>query len=120
MTTWPLKGRSPAAELEVKPPLTLDEAAALIAVEVGQESLDHSIAMAWALQFAPPDLLAHPDVQAAVKALRANAAEKIRADADLIGKPGSEAAPVPPVRLHEEFDGAWAAERALRIAPRRG
>jgi FkbM family methyltransferase len=110
-----LKGRSPVdAGLEVKPPLTLDEQAALIAVEVGRESFDHSIAIAWALQFAPAELLAHPDVQAAVKALQVNTAAEIRADADLIGKPRSEEAPAPSVRLHEEFDGAWAAERALR------
>jgi FkbM family methyltransferase len=111
-----IKGGSPVdAKLEIEPPLTLDEAAGLVAGEVGRESFDHSIAMAWALQFAPPELLAHPDVQAAIKALQANAAEEIRAEADLIGKARSEAPPAAPsVHLHEAFDDAWAAERALR------
>lgn len=110
-----LKGASPAAAgLEVKQPLSLDEAAELIAVEVGRESFDHSIATAWALQFAPADLLAHPDVQAAVNALQANAAEEIRAEADLIGKVRPASASAAAVRLHDEFDGGWAAERALR------
>jgi FkbM family methyltransferase len=110
------KGGSPIdAGLEIEPPLTVDDAAGLIAGEVGRESFDHSIAMAWALQFAPPELLAHPDVQAAIKALRANAAEEVRAEADLIGSPRPAAAlPAPSVHLHEKFDDAWAAERALR------
>jgi FkbM family methyltransferase len=111
-----LKGGSPVeAGLEIEPPLTLDEAAGLVAGEVGRESFDHSIAMAWALRFAPPQLLAHPEVQAAIKALQANPAEEIRAEADLIGKSRPEVATAgPSVHLYEEFDDAWAAERALR------
>jgi FkbM family methyltransferase len=111
-----LKGTTPSdAGLTVQPALSLDQTAGLVAVEVSRESFDHSIATAWALQFAPPALLAHPDVEAAVKALQANAAAEIRAEADLIGTPRT-AAPLaaPAVRLHDEFDGAWAAERALR------
>ncbi len=112
-----LKGESAEeAGLEVKAPLTLDEAADLISVEVDLESHDHSVAVAWALQFAPPELLDHPKVTAAVAKLQQNFSEDVRSEAALIGRAPRESEPsaVPPVRLHETFDGAWAAERALR------
>jgi len=102
------------AGLEVKSPLTLDEAAGLIAVEASRESFDHSIALAWALQFAPPELLAHPEVTAAVAKLQDDPAEQVRREAASIGHPPRPPSVAPSVRLHEEFDGAWAAERALR------
>jgi len=110
-----LKGRSPKdVGLGMKPPLTVDEAAELVSVEVGRKSFDHSIAMAWALQFAPRELLEHPVVDAAVASLQQDPTEGIRAEAAHIGRSPREAAVAPPVRLHDEFDGAWAAERALR------
>jgi len=112
-----LKRRFPEdAGLELKPPLTVDQVAGIISVEVGQESYDHRIAMAWALQFAPPEILAHPLVTAAVASLQRDPSEAIRAEASLIGGAPREApdAALVAVRLREEFDGAWAAERALR------
>ena len=112
-----LKGPSPAdVGIALKPALTLDEAAKLIAGEVSLGSFDHSIAVAWALQFAPAELLDHPDVTAAVARLRTDAAEEIRAEAQLIGatRPSTDGNPSAP--LHQEFDGAWAAERALRLS----
>lgn len=111
-----LKGRSPEdAGLDVQAPLTAQEAAELISVEVGRKSFDHSIAMAWALQFAPPELLDHPLVSAAVASLLHDPAAEVRTEAALIGRaPSERSEPVLSARLHEEFDAAWAAERALR------
>lgn len=104
------------AGLDVSPPLTVDEAAAFIANEI-EKSPDHRIAMAWSLQFAPVALLQHPTVEAAVATLRADVSEDIRSEAGLIGSTNASAAPlVPPVSLHEELDGAWAAERVLRLS----
>ncbi len=111
-----LKDQSPEdAGLEVKPPLTINEAAEFISVEVGRKSFDHRIAMAWTLQFAPRELLDHPLVTGAIASLQQDPAEEVRSQAALIGRaprvtPGAALT----VRLHEEFDGAWAAERALR------
>jgi FkbM family methyltransferase len=112
-----LKGRTPAdAGLVVNAPLSADDSAAIVAGQVEMDSFDHSIAMAWQLQFAPPELLAHRVVKEAVASLQNNSDDRVRAEAARIGHPRPEpaAAPVTSVRLHEEFDGAWAAERALR------
>ena len=105
-----------AARVELRPPLGTDEAAELIGIEANRESFDHSIALAWALQFAPPELLAHPGVAAVVAKLRADPSEEIREEAAMIGRTptrGQDEAE-PSVHPLEERDGPWSAERALR------
>lgn len=113
-----LKGRTAEdAGLSVSPPLTLADSAEMVVHEVNRGSADHRIAMAWSLQFAPQELLAHEAVVEAVASLQADPDDAIRAEAELIGSGrhhAQEAEPSAP--LHRVLDGAWAAERVLRRA----
>jgi len=114
-----LKGRTPAdVGLEVQPPRSLDQQAAIIAKEIGK-SFDHRIAVAWALRFAPADLRAHRVVADVVAELQVDPDERIRAEAARIGEAArTTAAPLAeatgPSAGSTDLDGAWAAERALR------
>jgi FkbM family methyltransferase len=104
------------ASIELRSPLGIDEAAELISIEASRGSFDHNIALAWALQFAPPQLLAHPEVAAVVAQLQADPAEEVREEAALIGRTSARRhdEPAPSMPLREPCDGPWAAERALR------
>ena len=113
-----LKGRTAEdAGLTVSPPLTLEDSAEMVVHEVSRGSGDHRIAMAWSLQFAPPELLAHDGVAAAVASLQADPEETIRSESALIGSGRHhEQQPEPSAPLHRVLDGAWAAEHVLRRA----
>jgi FkbM family methyltransferase len=104
-----LKNRTPAdLGLVVREPLTLSETAARVLSEARNENEAHRRSIGWQLQFAAPELFEHPDVQRAIRELRDDPRDDVRA-AVLAPVVATDAA-----LESSAVDGRWLAERVLR------
>jgi FkbM family methyltransferase len=104
-----LKGRTPAdVGLVAREPLSVAETAARVLREARNEHEAHRRSIGWQLQFAPPELLEHPDVRKALRELREDPDESIRAAVLATVPPVAAAAASP------EADSRWLTERVLR------
>jgi FkbM family methyltransferase len=104
-----LKERTPAdLGLVAREPLSLSETAARVLSEARHETEAHRRSIGWQLQFAAPELLEHPDVQQALRLLREDSHEDVRA---------AVLAPIAPAdtaSASSAADGRWLTERVLR------